>query len=405
MKVEEKLIFKAVVGSQANGTSTPESDTDIKGIYMQDINDLITFNYKPLIEVNKDECYWEVQRFLQLLQLANPSCLELLFSPEDCVLESSPEFALIYKHRHKFLTKKCQQTFGGYVKSQIYKANGLDKKMNWEKERIERKEILDFVYAVVEGKTVPIKDWLINSGYVQEKCGLTAIDHFNNCYALYYDQYDSDFKYNGLMSENSQQLKLSSIPKGEVPVSTISFNKEHYSKHCKEYKEYTEWLSKRNTNRYVDTITHGQQVDGKNLLHCRRLLDIAKEIATTGDFSVKRPNRDELLAIKKGKVNLEVITAIAQGDLGELDHLYKLSNLPDECDMQFVNDLLLEIRLMQQKVTLGANEIYCINDILTESVNHSLENEVVGTAIMIAINGEARTIQDAMILGFNEWVK
>ena len=343
--MKEKIIFKAIVGSQSSGCSTPESDVDVKGIYMQSIDDLITFNYTPLIEVNKDECYWEVQRFLQLLQLANPSCLELLFSPSDCILETSPEFALIYEHRHKFLTKKCLHTFGGYVKSQIFKANGLNKKMNWEKERIERKEILDFVYAVVNGKTVPIKEWLVNSVYTQERCGLTAIDHFNNCYALYYDNFKSpEFKYNGLMSENSQQLKLSSIPKGETPIATISFNKEHYSKHCKEYKEYTEWLSKRNTSRYVDTNEHGQQIDGKNLLHCRRILDISKEIATTGDLQVRRPNVDELLAIKKGKVDLEEITQQANIDLQSLDYLYEKSNLPDDCDMEFINDLLLKIR-------------------------------------------------------------
>ena len=404
--MNEKLIFKCVVGSQSHGTSTPQSDIDIKGVYMQSIDDLITFNYKPQIDVNKDETYWEVQRFIQLAQTANPSVLEILFSPDDCILETSPQFDLLRENRYKFLTKKCLQSFGGYVKSQLVKASGLDKKMNWEKERIERKEILDFVYAVVDGKTIPIKEWLINSGYTQERCGLTAIDHFNNCYALYYDNFKCpDYKYNGLMSENSQQLKLSSIPKGETPVATISFNKEHYSKHCKEYKEYTEWLAKRNTNRYVDSITHGQQIDGKNLLHCRRLLDIAKEIATTGDFSVKRPNREELLAIKKGKVNLEDITATAQIDLEELNHLYENSNLPEECDMEFVNDLLLQIRLLGKNTILGATELEYIYDIIEDAKQYRLEHEVIGSAIMYSINGDAKTIQDAMFMGFNEWVK
>lgn len=99
----DKLIFKSIIGSQAYGTAIPTSDIDHKGVYVQSHDELLTFGYKPQYEVGKDETYYEVQRFMQLLLLANPTVLELLYSPEDCIITKEPQFDLIIKNRDKFL--------------------------------------------------------------------------------------------------------------------------------------------------------------------------------------------------------------------------------------------------------------------------------------------------------------
>jgi hypothetical protein len=127
----------------------------------------------------------------------------------------------------------------------------------------------------------------------------------------------------------------------------IHYNKDGYSMHCKDFKEYSEWLEKRNTQRYVDTQEHNQQIDGKNLLHCRRLLDMAIEIATEGTISVKRPNADYLLSIRKGEVKLKDIIKQAEEDIKGLEELFKKSSLPKECDKKWINDLLIEIRYLK----------------------------------------------------------
>jgi predicted nucleotidyltransferase len=336
------LIFKAIVGSQSYGTSIPTSDIDYKGVYMQKVNDLIGFGYKEQIDVSKDECYYEVRRFLQLLQLANPTVLELLYSPKDCIVHTTPQFDLIVQHRAKFLTKKCLASFGGYATAQIKKAKGLDKKMNWEKAKIERKTPLDFVYAYESGKTMPLEKWLQKEQKDQENCGLVALDHFKDCYALYYNTENMGFK--GVILDDSNGVRLSSIPKGMNPATMVYYNKDGYSMHCKDYKEYQSWLEARNTQRYVDIQHHNQQIDGKNLLHCRRLLDMAMEIATEKTIKVRRPNADYLLSIRRGEVALEEIIEKAERDLKHLDALFAESDLPMECDKAFVHDLLLEVR-------------------------------------------------------------
>lgn len=354
LEIMDKLIFKAIVGSQSYGTSTPTSDIDYKGVYMQDVNELISFGYKEQIDVGKDECYYEVRRFMQLLQSANPTVLELLYSPTDCIIETSPQFDLLVKNRDKFLTQKCLLSFGGYAIAQIKKAKGLDKKMNWEKARVERKTPIDFVYCYVDGKTMPIKKWLQIEGKKQENCGLVALDHFRDCFALYYDynahygqEANREYKvlgFKGVVLDDSNSVRLSSIPKGMTPATIIYYNKDGYSMHCKDYKEYETWLENRNTQRYVDIKGHNQKIDGKNLLHCRRLLDIAIEIATEKTINVRRPNAEYLLSIRKGEVELDAIIEQAERDLKRLDELFANSGLPADCDKNFVNDLLLQVR-------------------------------------------------------------
>lgn len=341
-----KIILKSIVGSQAYGTNTPESDVDIKGIYVQSNDEILSNQYKEQYAVTKDECYFEVQRFLQLAATGNPTCLEVIYCPEDCILETSPEFELIRSHKEKFLTKKCYNSFAGYAHQQIEKAKGLNKKMNYEKEQITRKTPLDFCYATFDGKGYLIEEFLNNSGYKLENCGLTRIDHFKDVFALYYD-HNHDKNYRGIILDGSTQLRLSAIPKGESPVTTMYFNESEYTKHCKMYKEYQEWLSKRNVARYADIEEHGQQIDGKNMLHCRRLIEVAREIPLLKTVNVKRHNADYLLSIRKGKVSLDELLNQSLTDLNGLKELYDNSDLPNDVDQDFLNDLLLQIRKMQ----------------------------------------------------------
>jgi len=350
----ENIIFKALVGSQAYGTSTPESDEDFKGVYLSHPDKLLAFGYTEQINVTKDITFYEVRRFLELLQTGNPTVLEMIFSPEDCIIEKKPVFDLIIQNRYKFLTQKCLQSFGGYAIAQIKKAKGLDKKMNWEKSRVERKTPFDFCYAYVDGKTIPIQKFLDEAKFKQEFCGLVALNHFKDCYSLYYDFDAVDFfntgkkenplGYHGIALSDSNDIRLSSVPKNILPVGLINFNKDAYSNHCRDYKEYQDWLNNRNTQRYVDIAGHGQAIDRKNLLHCRRLLDTAIEIATQKTINVRRPNADYLLSIRKGQVPLQEIIDQAEKDVLGLEELFKNSGLPEDVDKDFVNDLLLQIR-------------------------------------------------------------
>lgn len=338
-----KIIFKAIVGSKAYGTFIEgKSDIDHKGVYIQDLNDILSFGYREQVNLSKDEVYYEVKRFLQLAETANPTVLELLFIPEDCVVFKDPIFDIIVKQRQKFLTKKCKDSFGGYAVAQISKARGLNKKMNWENKKIQRKEIDSFIYIVKDGITISYLKYLKTTGKKHEHFGLSKLNHVRDGYNLYYDE---KLFFGGIISKNKNTLKLNRhIPKGMLPEAFLYCNTDQYTVHCKEYREYQEWLKNRNVERYVDLKNHKQKIDGKNMLHCIRLIETAKEIIETGNLNIRRPNADFLISIRKGEVELESIIELAEKQIKEIDTIFRSSNLPNEVDTKFVSDLLLEVR-------------------------------------------------------------
>lgn len=350
MKIREhSLILKCIVGSHSYGTNVEGSDIDYKGVYIQTPQSVLIDGYIPQIEVGKDETYYELGRFISLCEKANPTVLELLYTPEDCIVYKHDVFDKIVQDRQKFLTKKCRLSFGGYAVEQIRKARGLDKKMNWEKERIERKDILDFCYMFDgKGGSIPVKEVLEEYEVSQEEVGLSRIPHMRDCYAMYVDvnKGKKDFIPSGIASDllKSNDVTLTSIPKGMTTPCLLYFNKDGYSTHCKEYNDYEKWLKNRNVQRYVDIENHGQQIDGKNMLHCVRLIQTALEIPEKKVINVRRPNNDFLIGIRKGKYDLESLLANCELDILDMDKKFEESDLPDSVDKDFIKQLVIKVR-------------------------------------------------------------
>lgn len=142
----------------------------------------------------------------------------------------------------------------------------------------------------------------------------------------------------------SNQLRLSSIPKSETPVALITFNKDAYTQHCKDYLAYQEWLENRNEARYVETQEHGQKIDGKNMMHCMRLIRMAQEIGAGKGIQVRREDREYLLSIRRGEIDLDSLIKEADEAINEMDLIFEKSSLPNSVDKNLVNELLIKIR-------------------------------------------------------------
>ncbi len=365
-----KPLYLVIRGSHAYGTNVETSDTDYAGVFIQSIDDILGNKYKEQInDDNNDIVIYEIKRFLELLGSNNPTVMELLNTPEDCVVYKDPIFDLVLNDKEKFITKMCAKSFGGYAKQQISKAKGQDKKQNWEKDKVTRKTPLDFCYLYLGEKSVSLKDYLDKNNLDQKFCGLSNVPHSRDTYALFYDRM-SDFKYSdkrpkwekflsnlfnkvkslefkGISFENSNDIRLSSIPKG-LPksyfIGHISYNKDGYSQHCKDYLSYQEWIKKRNESRWVDVKSHGQKIDGKNMMHCKRLMEMAKEIGEGKGIIVRRPNAKELISIRKGEVDLQTLINNVEKEINEVDKLFANSSLPDSIDSDFINQLIVKIR-------------------------------------------------------------
>ena len=143
--VEEKSpgatpLLLVIRGSHAYGTSLPTSDIDYSGIFVQSIDSILNISSVDQINDDKNDIViYEIRKFMELLSSNNPNILELLATPEDCVIYKHPIFDDILLNSDKFITKMCSKSFGGYANEQINKAKGQNKKQNWERNRIVRK--------------------------------------------------------------------------------------------------------------------------------------------------------------------------------------------------------------------------------------------------------------------------
>jgi hypothetical protein len=75
-----------------------------------------------------------------------------------------------------------------------------------------------------------------------------------------------------------------------------------------------------------------------------RLLDMAEEIATGKGIITKRPNREQLLSIRKGDFGYEELVAEAEQRIERINDLFDKSGLPEEPDARVVNKLMVDIR-------------------------------------------------------------
>lgn len=387
------ILFETITGSQAHGTNTESSDIDKAFVYILPEEDILGTEYKEQLRIHKDFMGYEIRRFLELLRTGNPTILELLNSPEDCILIKHPAFNLLLKEKDKFITKACENSFFGYARQQRTKAEGLEKLQNWEMNRVTKKNPIDFCYVPVGYDYVPFTGWLAERKLDQQFCGLAAVGHCRDLYAVFYDheahkcfselipQYERDayraarlksgysmgFGYKGVAFEDSNDIRMSNIPKEQREqgfLCHISYNKDGYTKHCKDYKRYQDWLINRNENRWVEIKGHGQQIDGKNMMHFMRLVLIGREIAQGKGIQIRRQDAQELLKIRRGEVALRELFDKSDEILNEMKMLFQNSDLPDEVSQEYIHQLLVSIRTTfyrQHSNLMGFAELHEFN--------------------------------------------
>ena len=340
VKLQGWLIFECIAGSKAYGLDTVKSDTDIRGVYVVPQELFYSLGYPEQVSnATNDIVYYELRRFVELLLKNNPNIMEMLAVPDEFILlrhlvmnELKPEL---------FLSKLCEKTFANYAFTQIKKAYGLEKKIVNPVEK-KRKSVLDFCFVYVEKDAISATEFLQGKGMVPTQIGLAAISHLRDCYNLYYNEHGT---YAGLVrKETSNDVTLSSIPKGEKPIALLYFNRDGYSVYCKQYREYWDWVEKRNDERYKNTLSHGKNYDSKNMMHVFRLLLMAKEIAVEGKVNVFRMDREFLLDIKAGKFEYDDLVTKAEHLKSELPELYASAALQDEPDADKVNGVLVAMR-------------------------------------------------------------
>ncbi len=120
-KLDEFIIYRCVTGSRAYGLDHDGSDTDRRGIYLPpaDLQWSLFAIPEQLENEAAQECYWELEKFINLALRANPNILECMYSP--LVETVTPLAQELLDLRAIFLSQLIYQTYNGYVMSQFKK--------------------------------------------------------------------------------------------------------------------------------------------------------------------------------------------------------------------------------------------------------------------------------------------
>ncbi|AEV85305.1 nucleotidyltransferase [Actinoplanes sp. SE50] len=117
--VEKHTILGVVVGSRAYGLDGPGSDHDRRGVYAAPTRDFWRLDKPPthLDGPVEEQFSWEVERFCTLALQANPTVLEVLWSPLVETVTADGEELLAA--RTAFLSRRVADTYGNYARDQL----------------------------------------------------------------------------------------------------------------------------------------------------------------------------------------------------------------------------------------------------------------------------------------------
>lgn len=150
----------------------------------------------------------------------------------------------------------------------------------------------------------------------------------------------------------NSHVNFSPVKKGDEPICWIVYNQSAYENHCRKYKEYEEWKQKRNKARYENNLKGLDKnnselfYDAKNMMHSFRLATMAIEIAKGEGMKVNRTgiDADFLLDVRNRKYTYAELIDKLEVLKANMNEAFNASTLPEEIDVEFVNDMLLSIR-------------------------------------------------------------
>ncbi len=369
--LEQHTVFLALAGSQAHGTARAGSDVDLRGVcvaprrvrlalfsdfqqYEGRLPEALETIVLPRLRAHptaaaamdvKTECViYDIAKFVKLCASANPNALEILFADERDWLRETSVWRRLYDQRAQFLTKKVQQTFLGYAMAQLKK---IKTHRSWLLNPPAKKPAREDFGLPESGTLSRDEQDRIEQG-VAEKIRTYGIDDIEmpkssriamqeRLRAFWSDALtvSEEALERGVRAAATHALNLPS----EV-AATLNAEKR-YRAAMKHWHSYQTWQTQRNPLRAELERQYGY--DTKHAMHLIRLMRMGVEILERGDLIVRRPDADELNALRDGASTFDELLFEAKRLESQMEAAARSSTLPADVDHRQVDDLALEL--------------------------------------------------------------
>lgn len=315
-----QLLYLVYFGSRLYGTSGPNSDTDLKGIFLPSIESLILGKAKKSLHfstgndqnrnsaVDIDIDLWSLQHWLlKLLPAGDTSALDLLFSftNPSCVLCKSPLLDQIFSSPLKFLDLAHNRAYAEYSISQA-KKYGIKGSQLGALRRVANylQELPD------EGRL---------ASHIQDITAYCA---------------DGRYCFSKTINDIPCLLLCGKTHVGGTPIA--------------EFKARV----KRDMSKYGSRAQEAEQnlgLDYKALSHSLRALDQMEELLKTGVIKYPLASREKLMQVKRGEIPWLELEKIIINRLSEVSNLYERIAPSNVLDLTFVEKFLISCYACAEK--------------------------------------------------------
>lgn len=310
-----KTIVKMQFGSHLYGTDTPASDMDFKGVFQAPYEDIILGKAKETVlsctkadkghgvrntAEDTDLEMKELRRFLYDCRKGQTYALDMLFAPRAMILENSPEWSFINRHRERLLSKNIEP-YIGYCRQQAGKYGLKGSRLG------ELKNVISFLEKNSE-KTI-IAEAVLNYPW-------------------------SEFVYVEMLSDRKGG-------EATAPFLNVLGKKFQFSVHT----HHALSSLKKMENEYgkrAEMAMNNEGVDWKAISHAYRCCYQLIELAKTGQIIFPLQKADYLVQIKTGQFNYVDLQDELYALMEEAIEAVSGSSLPEKPDEKFWEEFILQ---------------------------------------------------------------
>lgn len=329
-------------GSHAYGLNTPTSDVDIKGIAIPPREYFLGFTHRfdQAVSTDPDMVVYELRKFCKLAAENNPNILEILFCDESNHLIATASGRRLIEGRELFLSKKARHTFSGYAHAQLKRIKTHHRWLrNAPKAPPTRAE-----FGLPERTVIPADQLAAAQSAIEKKFTEWNFDDLSDL------DPSQRIGLQNMMAEILAEAGVTEESRYAAAARVIGYSENfirlldlerQYKAAKTEWENYQRWLATRNPARAELEKQYGY--DTKHAMHLVRLMHMAREILEHGKVIVKRPDREELLAIRGGAWSYDRLIEWAEGQDAALDDIYKSSPLPHAPDRAALDRLCISL--------------------------------------------------------------
>lgn len=339
--LRDRTIILALHGSHCYGMATEDSDIDLKGVAVPPkeyfFGTMKRFEQSMCKE--PDAQIYEVRKFINLASHANPNIFETLFCDPSMFFILTPQGEKLVENRHLFLSKLAKHRYCGYSFAQLKRLKSHRSfLMNPLKDPPTRKD-----FGLPERTLIPKHQLQAVQAAVRKKVDSWELDLTGVGAAereAIVEGVESAMVEMGVSRDDRWLIAARAIGMGSDLVNVLERERQ-YDTAKRKWKQYQDWKKNRNPKRAALEAKYG--ADMKHASQLIRLLKMCREILTTGEVLVNRPDAEELLSIKNGAWSYEQIMEWAEREEKAMVELEKTSTLPKQPDREAIDKLCVEI--------------------------------------------------------------